>query len=71
MGPKHSVIKGLDCIGDVMSKSVNDISYQVIHKAGWSDTLMLKHIHGWASAELPRNRVNVNLFLCHIRDLSP
>ena len=26
--------------------------------------------HGWASAELPRNRVNVNLFLRHIRDLS-
>ena len=28
------------------------------------------HVHGWASAELPRNRVNVNLFLRHIRDLS-
>ena len=27
-------------------------------------------LHGWASAELPRNRVNVNLFLRHIRDLS-
>ena len=27
-------------------------------------------MHGWASAELPRNRVNVNLFLRHIRDLS-
>ena len=26
-------------------------------------------IHGWASVELPRNRVNVNLFLRHIRDL--
>ena len=26
--------------------------------------------YGWASAELPRNRVNVNLFLRHIRDLS-
>ena len=26
--------------------------------------------HGWASAELPRNRVSVNLFLRHIRDLS-
>ena len=26
--------------------------------------------HGWASAELPRNRINVNLFLRHIRDLS-
>ena len=25
--------------------------------------------HGWASAELPRNHVNVNLFLCHIWDL--
>ena len=25
--------------------------------------------HGWASAELPRNRVNVNLFLRHIRNL--
>ena len=27
-------------------------------------------VHGWASAELPRNHVNVNLFLRHIRDLS-
>ena len=27
-------------------------------------------LHGWASAELPRNRVNVNLFLRHIRDLA-
>ena len=27
-------------------------------------------LHGWASAELPRNRVNVNLFLRHIRELS-
>ena len=27
-------------------------------------------LHGWASAELSRNRVNVNLFLRHIRDLS-
>ena len=26
--------------------------------------------YGWASAELPRNRVNVNLFLRHNRDLS-
>ena len=26
--------------------------------------------HGWASAERPRNRVNVNLFLRHSRDLS-
>ena len=26
--------------------------------------------HGRASVELPRNRVNVNLFLRHIRDLS-
>ena len=26
--------------------------------------------HGWASAELPRNRVNINLFLRHIWDLS-
>ena len=25
---------------------------------------------GWESAELPRNRVSVNLFLRHIRDLS-
>ena len=24
----------------------------------------------WASAELPRNYVNLNLFLCHIHDLS-
>ena len=30
----------------------------------------LQHSHGWASAELPRNRVNVNLFLRHFRDLS-
>ena len=29
-----------------------------------------KLFHGWASAELPRNRVNVNLFLRNIRDLS-
>ena len=28
------------------------------------------HDHGWASAELPQNRVNVNLFLCHILVLS-
>ena len=27
-------------------------------------------VHGWASAELPRNRVKVNLSLRHIRDLS-
>ena len=26
--------------------------------------------HGWASAEQPRSRVNVKLFLRHIRDLS-
>ena len=26
-------------------------------------------LHGWASAELPRNRVNVNLFLRHIEDV--
>ena len=26
--------------------------------------------HGWASAELLRNRANINLFLRHIRDLS-
>ena len=26
--------------------------------------------HGWASAELPRNRVSVNLFLRHIWDVS-
>ena len=39
--------------------------------------LLIAHIaystypnHGWASAELPQNRVNVNLFLRHIRDLS-
>ena len=27
-------------------------------------------LHGWASAELPRNRVDVNLFLRHIQDPS-
>ena len=26
--------------------------------------------YGWASAELPRNYVYLNLFLCHIHDLS-
>ena len=32
--------------------------------------LSYRQTHGWASAELPRNRVNVNLFLRHILDLS-
>ena len=35
-----------------------------------SSQFTLEVDHGWASAELPRNRFNVNLLLRHIRDLS-
>ena len=56
--------------GLYMFQKLTDKVFTAKPKKFKRDYFNVQPIHGWASAELPRNRVNVNLFLRHIRDLS-
>ena len=64
----------LGASGSLMGPGTRCFTYQCVQLQTYeSRTLFLMlglQYHGWASAELPRNRVNVNVFLRHIRDLS-